>query len=97
VHRITAAAARIRAAAAAAARWAMVAAMGASVIAPPTILGPVLPRTPPPPPRQLGPWRPRIRPELRTVRERVIIYYLTADVPVAAALAVAGWPVGDPL
>lgn len=60
----------------------------------PTWPGPVLPHTPPPPPRQSGPWRPRIRPELRTVRERVIICYALADLPVAAFLAVNGWPVG---
>ena len=58
---------------------------------------PALPFTPPPPPRKVGPWRPRIRPELRTIRERVVIYYLTADVPVAATLALAGWPVGGVL
>ena len=57
----------------------------------------VLPPTPPPPPRRIGPWRPRIHPELRTLRERVVIYYVTADVPVAATLALAGWPVGDVL
>ncbi len=60
---------------------------------PPPILGPVLPFTPRPPLRLVGPWRPRIRPELRTIRERVVIYYTLADLPVAAFLAVTGWPV----
>jgi hypothetical protein len=65
---------------------------GPKLLSPP-MSGPLLPFTPPPPPRTMGPWRPRIRPELRTIRERVVIYYTLADVPVAAVLAVTGWPV----
>ena len=91
--RLNAAAARFRAAAAAAFRRAWSSLIGAGVCVPPTILGPVYPSTPPPPPRRVGPWRPRVLPQLRTVRERVVIYYITADVPVAAFLAVHGWPV----
>ena len=97
MHRLRAAAARMVAAAAWAARRARALYWQQTRAAALPILGPVLPFTPPPPPRRLGPWRPRIRPELRTIRERVIIYYLTADVHVAATLALAGWPVGDPL
>lgn len=94
--RIRAAAARIRAAAAAAARMALGSRGPRELAGPPATLSNVLPFTPRPPRRVVGPWRPRIRPELRTIRERVIIYYAAADVPVAAALALAGWPVGGP-
>jgi hypothetical protein len=93
VRRLRAAAARIRAAAAAAARRALALSGRQGACVPLPMLGPVLPLTPPPPPRNMGPWRPRIRPELRTIRERVVIHYITADVPVAAFLAVHGWPV----
>jgi hypothetical protein len=93
VRRLRAAAVRIRAAAAAAARQAMALTRRQGACVPLVILGPVLPFTPQPPPRRVGPWRPRIRPELRTIRERLIIHYITADVPVAAFLAVHGWPV----
>jgi hypothetical protein len=93
MRRLLAATARIRAAAAAAARWRPVSYTERKCGRPPVTLGPLLPYTPPPPPRRLGPWRPRIRPELRTIRERVIIFYTLADVLVAAVLAVSGWPV----
>jgi hypothetical protein len=93
MHRLLTAAARIRAAAVAAARRILAARSWPSGREPLPMLGPVLPSTPPPPPRNMGPWRPRIRPELRTIRERVVIHYITADVPVAAFLAVHGWPV----
>lgn len=97
MHRLRAAAARIQAAAAWAARRALAYPGTTTTGQPVPILSNVLPFTPRPPRRVVGPWRPRIRPELRTIRERVIIYYLTADVPVAAALALAGWPVGGAL
>lgn len=96
MRRLLAAAARIRAAAAAAARMALGSRRFRESVAQLPSIGHLLPFTPRPRPRVMGPWRPRIRPELRTIRERVIIYYAAADVPVAAALALAGWPVGGP-
>ena len=80
-----------------AARITSVILVGARACVPDPMLLGVLPFTPPPPPRKVTVWRPRIRPELRTMRERVIIYYARADLPVAAVLALAGWPVGDVL
>lgn len=95
MRRVLVAAARMRAAARGAARMALGSRRSRESVGPPAILSGVLPFTPKPPPRPPAAWRPRIRPELRTIRERVIIYYLAADVPAAAVLALAGWPVGQ--
>lgn len=93
MRRTIAAAARIWAAAASA-RWRLARVRAPlATLRPLPPMGVVLPFTPRPPAPATSVWRPRIRPQLRTVSERVIIAYVLADVPVSSYLAVHGWPV----